>query len=177
MRRFVFALPLALFAALAVYFLLGLGRDPEFTPSMLIDRPVPEFDLPPIEGREIGLKSADLEGEVTLINVFGSWCVSCELEHPTLMEIKKEDAVRLFGIDWKDPPGAGAKWLSRLGDPYARIGDDAAGRVAIDFGVTGAPETFVVDKKGRVRHKQVGPITEDVWVHQLRPMIAALERE
>jgi cytochrome c biogenesis protein CcmG/thiol:disulfide interchange protein DsbE len=176
-RRVLFTLPLALFAALAVSFFFGLGRDPEFAPSMLIDRPVPPFDLPPIAGRAEGLKSADLSGAVTLVNVFASWCVSCEIEHPTLMAIRKEGRARLVGLNWKDKPGDGAKWLARLGDPYERIGDDAAGRVAIEFGVTGAPETFVVDRKGRVRHKHVGPITPEIWRSQLRPMVVALERE
>ena len=177
MKRILFLAPLAVFAAIAVNFALGLNRDPAFVPSMLIDRPVPPFSLPPIEGRTDGLSSADLEGEVSLINVFASWCVSCRVEHPVLMEISREGAAPLYGLNWKDKPGDGARWLARFGDPYARIGDDADGRVAIDFGVTGAPETFVIDKRGRVRHKHVGPISRETWRDILRPMIEELKND
>ena len=178
MRGILFLMPLALFLALCVYFIAGLGRDPSFTPSMLIDRPVPEFSLSGPPGRVKGLASSDLQGEVTLVNVFASWCGPCEAEHPQLMSIAKRDRVRIVGIDWKEKePGAGAAFLARLGDPYALVGDDRDGRVAVDFGVTGAPETFVVDRNGRVRHKHVGPITEETWRSQLKPMVEALERE
>lgn len=177
MRRLIFLTPFALFLALALFFLGGLKRDPEFTPSMLIDRPAPAFSLPPISGRDKGLSSADLQGRVTLLNVFASWCAPCEIEHPMLMRIRREGGPRILGLNWKDRPGAGANWLARLGDPYERIGDDAQGRVAIEFGVTGAPETFVVDKAGRVRHRHVGPITAEIWARELKPIIEALEAE
>lgn len=177
MSRLVFLLPLSLFLVLGLYFMAGLRHDPSAIPSMLIDKPAPQFSLPPIEGREEGLSSEDFAGEVVLINIFGSWCVACQTEHPVLMEIARENVAPLMGIDWKDAPGAGAKWLARLGDPYARIGDDADGRVAIDFGVTGAPETFLIDRKGHVRHKHVGPITHEVWRKELRPMIEVLKNE
>jgi cytochrome c biogenesis protein CcmG/thiol:disulfide interchange protein DsbE len=142
-------------------------------PSMLIDRPVPDFALPPIEGREMGLSTTDLAGEVRLLNVFGSWCAACLIEHPLLMEIAAEGQ-EIVAINWKDRPGAGARWLQRHGDPYSRVGDDADGRAAIEFGVTGAPETFVVDANGRVRHKQIGPITPEIWRGVLKPMIEEL---
>ena len=177
MSRVIFLLPLSLFVFVAIYFMIGLRHDPSAIPSMLIDKPAPEFSLPPIEGREIGLATEDFAGEIVLLNVFGSWCVSCKIEHPVLMEIKSEGFVPLLGLDWKDKPGAGAEWLARLGDPYARIGDDADGRVAIDFGVTGAPETFLIDANGRVRYKQVGPITIEIWRDKLKPMIEELKNE
>ncbi|MEO0400593.1 MAG: DsbE family thiol:disulfide interchange protein [Pseudomonadota bacterium] len=175
MRRLLYFAPLALFLIAGVYFAIGLTRNPTYMPSMLIDAPAPTFELSPIEGYTEGLSSADLQGGVSLLNVFGSWCVSCEIEHPVLLSIAAEGVAPLYGLDWKDKPGAGAQWLQRRGDPYAKIGDDADGRVAIDFGVTGAPETFVIDAEGRVRHKHVGPITPEIWATVLKPMIEDLQ--
>lgn len=176
MKRLAFILPVALFAALALWFAAGLGRDPGYIPSMLIDRPAPEFSLPPIAGRERGFSSDDLNGQVSMVNIFGSWCASCAIEHPVLMEIARENIAPVYGLDWKDKPGAGALWLGERGDPYSAIGDDADGRVAIDFGVTGAPETFIIDASGRVRHKHVGEITREDWRRVLKPMIEDLKR-
>lgn len=176
MRRLVFLIPVLAFAALAVWFAQGLNRDPRYIPSMLIDRPVPDFNLPPIDGRKEAFLSADLKGRVSMVNIFGSWCASCEIEHPVLMSIAREDVAPIYGLNWKDSPGAGAEWLRARGDPYAKIGDDAEGRVAIDFGVTGAPETFIVDQEGRVRHKHVGPISKADWRNVLKPMIEDLKR-
>lgn len=177
MSRFLVFAPLALFLALAVYFAVGLREDPTDIPSQLIDAPLPEFDLPPIEGFDQGLSSADLTGEVVLLNYFGSWCPPCLVEHPMLMQIARSGEVPIYGIDWRDEPGAGTAWLQRHGNPYTRIGDDASGRLAIDFGITGAPETFVIDRAGRVRYRHVGIITQDVWRQTLRPMIEALREE
>jgi cytochrome c biogenesis protein CcmG/thiol:disulfide interchange protein DsbE len=174
MKRLLFLVPILLFAALAVWFAFGLQRDPAYLPSMLIDHPVPEFSLPAIEGRDEGLTSVDFRGRVSLLNVFGSWCASCEIEHPVLVEIAREGVAPIYGLNWKDKPGAGAAWLAGRGDPYAKIGDDAEGRVAIDFGVTGAPETFVIDAAGRVRHKHVGPVSREDWRNVLKPMIEDL---
>ncbi len=176
MKRLLFLLPVLAFALLALWFAQGLGRDPRYIPSMLINHPAPDFSLPPIEGRIEPFTSADLKGRASMINIFGSWCASCELEHPVLMEIAREGKAPIYGIDWKDKPGAGAKWLAERGDPYTKIGDDADGRVAIDFGVTGAPETFIIDAEGRVRHKHVGVITMDDWRNILEPMIEDLNR-
>ncbi len=175
--RLKFLIPLAAFALIAAAFGAALFTFSDRLPSALIDRPVPEFTLPAIEGRELGLSSADLKGGVALVNVFASWCASCTVEQPVLMRIKKKGGVPVFGLNWKDRPGDGARWLARYGDPYARIGDDALGRVAVDFGVTGAPETFVIDSRGRVRHKHVGPITEDDWRRVLLPIVEELQHE
>lgn len=177
MKRLVFLIPAAAFAALALWFAAGLGRDPGYIPSMLIDRPAPEFALPPIAGRERGFSSEDLKGQVSMVNIFGSWCATCEIEHPVLMEIAKDGAAPIYGLDWKDKPGAGARWLAARGDPYTAIGDDADGRVAIDFGVTGAPETFIIDAAGRVRHKHIGEITREDWRRVLKPMIEDLKAD
>lgn len=174
--RALFLIPIALFFTLAVWFAKSLGRDPRYLPSMLIDRPAPDFRLGPIERGEEGFATTDLDGTVSLVNVFGSWCVSCEIEHPVLMEIARENVAPVFGLDWKDEPGAGADWLAERGDPYEKIGDDRDGRVAIDFGVTGAPETFIVDADGRVRHKHIGPISREDWRDVLKPMIEDLKR-
>jgi cytochrome c biogenesis protein CcmG/thiol:disulfide interchange protein DsbE len=174
-KRFLFLLPALVFAALAVWFARGLERDPRYIPSMLIDRPAPAFSLPPIEGRSEGLSSEDLKSAVSMVNIFGSWCASCEIEHPVLMAIAREGVAPIYGLNWKDKPGAGAEWLRPRGDPYAKIGDDADGRVAIDFGVTGAPETFIIDAEGRVRHKHVGPVSMDDWRGVLKPMIEDLK--
>lgn len=177
MARWIAFLPLALFAALAVYFGLGLREDPSAIPSQLIDEPLPAFELEPIEGFERGLSHTDLVGQVSLLNVFGSWCPPCAIEHPMLMQISRSDRVPIYGIDWKDQPGAGTRWLERYGNPFVLVGDDQSGRTAIELGVTGAPETFVVDRAGRVRYRHVGVITEEIWRDTLEPMIAALEAE
>ena len=143
-------------------------------PSPLIGKPVPEFSLPPVKGHALGLSSADLEGRVSLVNVFASWCVSCREEHPLLMQLKAQRTVPIYGIDYKDKPDDAAAWLSRMGDPYARTGADLDGRVAIDWGVYGVPETFVVDRRGRIAFKQIGPITAKALRQKILPLIARL---
>ena len=175
--RYVYFAPLAVLLVLAGYFSIGLTQNPRDLPSVLLDRPAPAFDLPPIAGFERGLTNASLKGRVVLLNVFASWCPSCRVEHPTLIDLAKQGHVSIMGLDWKDEPGAGARWLSELGNPYQEIGDDAQGRVAIDLGVTGAPETFVIDRAGRIRYKQIGPVTEDVWNEILAPLVRKLEAE
>ena len=178
MKRLVYVLPLAIFAVLAAHFAVGLTKDPRILPSVLIDQPVPPFDLPPIGGRDRGLASRDLEGGVSLVNIFGSWCVACRVEHPFLMKIKAENRVPLHGIDWRElSPKDGPAWLAKFGDPYTRIGDDPESRAAIAFGVTGAPETFIVDKRGVIRYKHIGPLTERIWEETLLPVIAELQMQ
>jgi cytochrome c biogenesis protein CcmG, thiol:disulfide interchange protein DsbE len=178
MKRLAYLLPLALLILLAGYFWAGLGRDPQIIPSVLIDSPVPDIDLPPIKGREKGLTTADLRGDVSLVNVFGSWCVACRVEHPFLIRLKAEDAVAIHGIDWREKnPNDGPAWLARLGDPYDRVGDDPDSQAAIAFGVTGAPETFIVDAAGVIRYKHIGPITPDAWEQTLLPIVRKLKGE
>lgn len=177
MRRLIFLVPLATLAGLIAYFIIGMQRDPSAIPSVLIGRPAPVFSLPAIEGRANGLSSESFKGEVTLLNVFASWCISCRIEHPQLIEIAKGGEATLVGLNWKDKPGDGARWLEALGDPYAAIGDDANGRVALDYGVSGAPETFVIDARGVVRHKIIGPITPEIWEGELRPLVRELKNE
>jgi cytochrome c biogenesis protein CcmG/thiol:disulfide interchange protein DsbE len=173
LRRLV---PIALFALVVVVFAVGLTRDPSSIPTVLIDTEAPAMDLPPIAGYERGLDSSELAGEVALVNFFASWCIPCLQEHPTLMEIEAEGGPPIYGVAWKDTDGA-AHWLDRHGDPYAGVGDDGDGRSAIDFGVTGAPESFLIDRQGRIRYKHVGIITPTDWRRTIRPLIERLEAE
>lgn len=177
MRKTVLFAPLIVFLIVGSFFAWGLTRDPSRIPSQLIDRPLPEFSLPAVPGFQEGLSSEDLQGQVTLLNVFASWCVSCHVEHPLLMELAARREVPIYGLNWKEKGlNDGKDWLERFGNPYGRIGDDRNGRVAIDLGVTGAPETFVIDRQGRVRFKVIGPITERYWKETLEPLIEELER-
>lgn len=173
-RRVLWAVaPLAVVVVLAVLLYRGLYLDPKEIPSALIDKPVPEFDLPAIPGREPGLSSKDLAGEVSLVNVFASWCAACRIEHPLLMRIKEEQIAPLHGLNYKDEPDAALQWLQRFGDPYGRVGADRSGRVGIEWGVYGVPETFVVDAGGSIVCKQIGPISERDLNEKLLPAIAA----
>lgn len=156
--------PLGLFLALALVFFVRLewGGDPSAIPSALVGRPAPPLDLPPLEGSgKPGLVRADLDGAVTVVNVFASWCGPCRVEHPELMKLASDTRVRVVGINYKDQPGNAAAFLDDLGNPYAAIGVDPRGRSAIDWGVYGVPETFVVDQDGVIRFKLIGPITPE----------------
>ena len=179
MKRLIYAIPALAFLVIAGFFLVGLGRDPRLVPSVLIDKPVPEFTLAALPGRgDTGLSSADLKtGKVTLVDIYGSWCIACVQEHPTLVALQKTGEITIHGIDWRDDAEKGAQWLKDKGDPYTRVGDDAApGRVSIDFGVTGAPESFIVDGNGVIRYKYIGPITPEVWEKVLRPIVRSLSK-
>jgi cytochrome c biogenesis protein CcmG/thiol:disulfide interchange protein DsbE len=176
MKRLLFILPVIAFAGLAAFLGFGLTQDPKELPSQLIDRPLPEFALPGIVEGGPGLASASFKGEPRLLNVWASWCAACPQEHPVLERIAAE-GFPVYGIAWKDKPEDSRAFLARYGDPYSGMGSDFPGRTAIDLGVTGAPETFVVDKKGRVRFKQIGPISPEVWESQIRPLMQKLRAE
>jgi cytochrome c biogenesis protein CcmG/thiol:disulfide interchange protein DsbE len=176
MKRLIFILPIIAFAGLAAFLGFGLTQDPKELPSQLIDRPLPEFALPGIVEGGPGLASASFKGEPRLLNVWASWCAACPQEHPVLERIAQE-GFPVYGIAWKDKPEDSRAFLARYGDPYSGMGSDFPGRTAIDLGVTGAPETFVVDKKGRVRFKQIGPISPEVWEGQIRPLMQKLRAE
>lgn len=174
-RTLVFLLPLLVFAGLGVFLALGLGRDPGALPSTLVGKPAPAVDLPPIPGRdEAGLKSADLRGRPMLVNVFASWCVPCRIEAPVLDRLK-EEGVTIQGIDYKDPPADVTAWLKDLGDPFAKVGIDRKGATAIDWGVYGVPETYVIDAQGRIRYKVVGPVMPDEVERHILPLIKELQ--
>jgi cytochrome c biogenesis protein CcmG/thiol:disulfide interchange protein DsbE len=173
MRRLPYLLPVLFFAVLAFYFWRGLAHDPALLPSALIDKPAPDFSLPGLDGKP-GLGKSDLAGRVVLVNFFASWCVPCRVEHPLLMRLSEEGKIALYGIDYKDQPEDASRLLAQLGDPYRRIGVDRAGRTAIDFGVYGVPETYVVDQSGRIRYRQVGPITADDLEGKIMPLLKEL---
>jgi cytochrome c biogenesis protein CcmG/thiol:disulfide interchange protein DsbE len=174
-KRLAYILPLAVFAVLFVYFALGLRLDPRLIPSALIDKPVPTFDLPPIEGGQgSGFSSADLTGRVSAVNVFASWCLPCRAEHPLVTRLGKIKGVALYGINYKDKPADALAWLEELGNPFLEIGADSKGRLAIDWGVYGLPETFIIDKKGRIRYKHVGPMTPQIFKDRILPVIEEL---
>jgi cytochrome c biogenesis protein CcmG, thiol:disulfide interchange protein DsbE len=172
MRRLLYLVPVLVFAALGIGLAVGLTRDPSTLPSALIDRPVPAFELAGIGGGD-GFSSEDLKGRVTLVNVFASWCVPCRVEHPVLMRLA-EEGVPIYAINYKDAPGQAQAWLAELGNPFQKIGADRNGRVAIEWGVYGVPETFVVDAEGRIRHRHVGPIQARDLEQTLRPILAEL---
>lgn len=168
--------PLMLFFILVVFFGIGLTLNPREIPSPLIGKPVPTFDLPPVKGRELGLATANLQGEVSLVNVFASWCTACREEHPLLMKLRAEGVVPIHGLNYKDKPVDAEKWLNELGDPYTRTGADVNGRVGIDWGVYGVPETFVIDRDGRIAYKHIGPLTPDALRKKIMPLISELRR-
>jgi cytochrome c biogenesis protein CcmG, thiol:disulfide interchange protein DsbE len=176
MKRLLFLAPIALFVIVIGFFFAGLQRDPSILPSMMVGKAVPAFSLPPVRPGDQGFASTDLGGEPMLINVYGSWCAACRLEHPMLMRLKRE-GVTIHGFDWKDDPAAGHDVLVKQGDPYVRVGSDQSGRVGIDLGVSGAPETFVVDKVGKVRYRHVGAISIEDWDKKIGPLMARLRAE
>ncbi|CAK0778903.1 thiol:disulfide oxidoreductase CcmG [Gammaproteobacteria bacterium] len=172
-----FALPLLIFLGLVVLLFEGLGKDPRRVPSPFIGKPAPSFRLPLLDNPERSLDNRDFIGKISLLNVWATWCVSCRTEHELLLQIAKQDGVTLFGLNYKDQRYAALNWLQQLGNPYAANAFDADGRAAIDWGVYGTPETFVIDAKGMVRHKFIGPITPDDLKNVLLPMMTQLKAE
>jgi cytochrome c biogenesis protein CcmG, thiol:disulfide interchange protein DsbE len=173
-RRLLYLIPVLVFVGVGVGLAVGLTRDPSVLPSAMLDKEVPAFELPPIAGHGgEGLSSRDLAGGVALVNVFASWCVPCRAEHPLLMALA-ERGVAIYGINYKDQPEQASAWLEELGDPFKKIGADRDGRVSIDWGVYGVPETFVIDAAGRIRHKFVGPLQPRDLEQTLLPMVAEL---
>ncbi len=175
-RRLLTLLPLAVFLAVAVYFALALrpDRDTQALPSVMIDKPVPAFDLPSLaEGPN--LSPAAASGEVVVINYFASWCVPCRIEHPVLMALKSQK-VTLWGIAYKDKPEDSRKFIAQSGDPYTSIGVDRDGRTGFDFGVYGVPETYVIDRAGHIRKRFVGPLSPEIAERELVPLVRALAK-
>ena len=176
-RRIALLGPLAIFLGLVIALAWGMSRDAQTIPSALIGKAVPQFGLPPVKGRVLGLSSDDLHGEVSLVNVFASWCVACREEHPVFMQMKAEGIGPIHGLNYKDRPDDAARWLHTMGDPYTRTGADINGRVAIDWGVYGVPETFVITKDGRIAYKHIGAVTPRVLDETLRPLIQRLRQQ
>jgi cytochrome c biogenesis protein CcmG/thiol:disulfide interchange protein DsbE len=177
MRKLAYMVPLAAFLALVAYFALALrpGRDPEALPSALIGKPAPAYDLAALDGGP-AVRSDALKGQVVVVNFFASWCVPCRLEHPVLMRLARQDGIPITGIAYKDAPAAAEKLLEDAGDPYVRVGLDENGRTGIDFGVYGVPETYVIDKAGRVQRRYVGPLTPATVQGDLLPLLSRLAR-
>jgi cytochrome c biogenesis protein CcmG/thiol:disulfide interchange protein DsbE len=169
-------LPLGIFVVLVVFLWVGLSRDPREVPSPLIDKPAPAFQLTQLHAPDKQLSLADMKGQVWLLNVWASWCVSCRVEHPLLMELAKANIVPLVGLNYKDKNDLGLAWLRQNGDPYTMSVVDADGRVGIDYGVYGVPETFVIDKNGVIRYKQIGPVTTEALEKKIIPLVRELQK-
>ncbi len=169
MRTLKFLIPLAIFVAIAVFLLKGLSRDPREIPSPLVGKPAPMFELPMLQQPDKRWSPRELQGRVWLLNVWGSWCAGCQVEHPLLNELARRDIVPIVGLAWKDKPEAARAWLDKLGNPYAPTVMDLDGKVAIDWGVYGAPETFLIDKGGTIRYKHIGPLTAEIVESRLLP--------
>ncbi len=173
-RKLAFVLPAALFAVLLVAFAIGLHHDPQLLPSALIDRPAPDFVLPGLYDPARGLARKDLSGGVTLVNFFASWCAPCREEQAGLAALAHRPGVTLDGIAYKDKPANSRRFLAELGNPFSRIGIDRDGMTAIDFGVYGVPETYVVDASGHIRYRQVGPLSVEDIERKILPMVARI---
>ncbi len=174
MKVLRFAIPLALVLALAGFFAVGLMRDPREVPSPFIGKPAPDFRLEQLHAANAAFTPADMKGRVWLLNVWASWCVSCRVEHPLLVELARQKVVPIVGLNYKDKREDGIAWLAKFGNPYALSAYDLEGKVGIDYGVYGVPETFVIDKQGVIRHKQIGPITPESLEKTILPLIRKL---
>src|SRR5262245_38942911 len=170
-----FLLPLAVFIVLVVFLWVGLSLKPREVPSPLIDKPAPTFALSRLDNPQQSVTPQDLRGQVWLLNVWASWCVACLDEHPVLVEFSKSGALPIYGLNYKDSPDAARAWLGKHGNPYTVSIVDADGRVGIDYGVYGVPETFLIDKDGVIRFKQIGPVTPEVLRDKILPLARRLQ--
>ena len=173
MNRFL--LPLGIFLVLAVFLAVGLNLNPREVPSPLIDKPAPAFELPQLHDTVRTLTPQDMKGKVWVFNVWASWCVACLEEHPLLVELSKRNLVPIVGLNYKDNRADALQWLQMRGDPYTLSAQDADGRVGIDYGVYGVPETYVIDKAGIIRFKRIGPVTPKVLDEQILPLVKRLQ--
>ncbi len=168
-------IPLAIFLILIVFLSIGLTRDPSLVPSPLIDKQLPEFSLEQVKNMDKTLSSIDLLGQVSLLNVWASWCLACRSEHPLFMELAHSGLVDIYGLNYKDQREDALRWLDLYGDPYITSGHDDTGKIGIEYGVYGVPETFVIDKKGIIRYKHVGPVTDEILEKKILPLIERLK--
>ncbi len=175
MMRFI--LPLVIFLVLAGFLFVGLGLNPHEVPSPLIGKPAPAFTLPQLHDTKKQFSSEEMKGKVWLLNVWASWCVSCKEEHPVLMSLAQQNIVPIYGLNYKDKKTDGEMWLSRGGDPYTLSVMDSEGRIGIDYGVYGVPETYVIDKQGIIRYKQIGPVTPQNLSEKILPLVAELKNK
>ncbi|BBL76977.1 DsbE family thiol:disulfide interchange protein [Methylomagnum ishizawai] len=170
-----FLIPLAVFLVMVIFLAIGLTLDPREVPSPFIGKPAPAFALPQVADAQKTLAPADFKGQVALVNVWASWCVSCRQEHPVLVELAKRKLVPIYGLNYKDQREDALAWLDRYGNPYTASAFDADGKTGIDWGVYGVPETFVIDRAGIIRHKFTGPITPEILENTLLPLIRQLQ--
>jgi cytochrome c biogenesis protein CcmG, thiol:disulfide interchange protein DsbE len=175
MRVLRYVIPLAIFLVLVGFFAAGLTRDPREVPSPFIGKAAPAFKLEQLHQPQLAFTPEDMKGKVWLLNVWASWCVSCRVEHPLLVEMSRKKVVPIVGLNYKDKREDGVQWLAKFGNPYALSAFDFDGKVGIDYGVYGVPETFVIDKQGVIRYKQIGPITPEALEKTLLPLIRKLE--
>lgn len=176
MSRYLrYLMPLAVFMVLVGFLYRGLSLNPKLVPSPLVGKPVPAFSLPRLKDPETSITEVDLKGKVSVLNIWATWCVSCRVEHEVLMLLASTGKVAIYGLNYKDDRAEALRWLNQLGDPYVANAFDADGRVGIDWGVYGAPETFVIDREGIIRHKHVGPLTVEILNEQILPLIAELK--
>ncbi|APV51195.1 thiol:disulfide interchange protein [Betaproteobacteria bacterium GR16-43] len=175
MRSLKFVVPFVLFLVLAGFFAVGLQHDPRTIPSPFIDKPAPAFKLEQLHDPAKPFTPEDMKGRVWMLNVWASWCVSCRVEHPLLVEMSKRQIVPIVGLNYKDGRNEGVQWLDKFGNPYMLSAFDSDGRVGIDYGVYGVPETFVIDKQGIVRYKQIGPITPEALEKTILPLLKKLQ--
>jgi cytochrome c biogenesis protein CcmG/thiol:disulfide interchange protein DsbE len=171
-----FAIPLVLFLGLVVFLAIGLGHDPHEVPSPLINKPAPVFQLAQLKDPTKTFSAQEMRGKVWLLNVWASWCISCREEHPLLLEYARSGAVPIYGFNYKDKREDALAWLGELGDPYVLSVSDLDGRVGIDYGVYGAPETYLIDRDGIIRFKQVGAVTPDIWEQKILPLANKLKK-
>ena len=176
MKSLRLLIPLAVFGIIAVFLFVGLSRDPREIPSPLVDKPAPAFTLMQLHAPDQKLSTADMKGQVWLLNVWASWCVSCRVEHPLLVQLAQSNVVPVIGLNYKDKVPEGLAWLKQHGDPYKLSVVDADGRVGIDWGVYGVPETFVVDKNGVIRYKHIGPVTAEALQKTILPLVRELQK-
>jgi cytochrome c biogenesis protein CcmG/thiol:disulfide interchange protein DsbE len=174
MLRARFLIPLAIFAAIVGILGVGLTLDPREVPSPLIDKPAPAFNLPQLEQPSKTISQKDMLGKVWLLNVWASWCVSCREEHSTILELARSGVVPVLGLNYKDERADGIAWLARLGNPYQISAYDRDGRIGIDYGVYGVPETYVIDKAGVIRYKRIGAVTPEVVRDKILPLVTEL---
>ncbi|HUJ87162.1 MAG TPA: DsbE family thiol:disulfide interchange protein [Burkholderiales bacterium] len=173
MKRFL--IPLGVFAVLVGFLAVGLRLDPREVPSPLIDKPAPAFTLPELVDPQRTFSEKDMRGKVWLLNVWASWCVSCREEHPVLVEFSKRNIVPVYGLNYKDDRKDALAWLATFGDPYTMSIMDRDGRIGIDYGVYGVPETYVIDKQGVIRYKQIGPVTPEILAAKIVPLVKKLQ--
>ena len=169
-------IPLALFIVLVGFLLVGLRRDPHEVPSPLINKSAPDFQLPQLQSATATFGAKEMRGKVWLLNFWGTWCVACREEHPLLVQYAKTGAVPIYGVDYKDERAAALQWLNEFGNPYTLTAFDVDGRISIDYGVYGAPESYLIDRNGVIRFKQIGPVTEDVWQNKILPLVKELNK-